>query len=64
MEENKTGVLLLLLGYVVPIFFRWQHEAAVRELEQVATDADREFQAREAAFRGREVHLEETLKAR
>ncbi|CAM9783522.1 unnamed protein product [Scytosiphon promiscuus] len=43
---------------------RCRHEAAARELEQIAADADREFQAKEAAFRGREAHLEETLKAR
>eukprot|EP00752_Nemacystus_decipiens_P012773 g11312.t1 len=43
---------------------RDQHEAAARELGQVAIDADREFQAKEAAFRGKEAHLEDTLKAR
>ncbi|CAM9205409.1 unnamed protein product [Hapterophycus canaliculatus] len=43
---------------------RDQHEAAVREFEQLASDADREFQAKEAAFRGREAHLEDTLNAR
>lgn len=41
-----------------------QHEAAARELGQVAIDADREFAAKEAAFRGKESHLEDTLKAR
>ena len=41
-----------------------QHETAARELGQVAIDADREFQAKEAAFRGKEAHLEDTLKAR
>lgn len=46
------------------IRYRLQHEAAARELGQVAIDADREFQAKEAAFRGKEAHLEDTLKAR
>lgn len=41
-----------------------QHEAAARELGQVAIDNDREFAAKEAAFRGKETHLEDTLKAR
>lgn len=41
-----------------------QHEAAAKELGQVAIDADREFAAKEAAFRGKEAHLEDTLKAR
>lgn len=41
-----------------------QHEAAARELGQVAIDADREFAAKEAALRGKGSHLEDTLKAR
>lgn len=41
-----------------------QHKVAARELGQVAIDADREFAAKEAAFRGKEAHLEDTLKAR
>ncbi|CAN0126190.1 unnamed protein product [Ectocarpus sp. 6 AP-2014] len=43
---------------------RDEHEAAARELRQDAVDADREFAAKEAAFRAKENHLDDTLKAR
>ncbi|CAM9903980.1 unnamed protein product [Pylaiella littoralis] len=43
---------------------RDQHDAAAKELGQVAIDAEREFAAKEAMFRGKEAHLEDTLKAR
>lgn len=44
--------------------FGVQHEAATKDLKQAALDAEREFTAKEAAFRSKESHLEGALKAR
>ncbi|CAM9212001.1 unnamed protein product, partial [Laminaria digitata] len=43
---------------------RDQHEAATKNLKQAALDAEREFTTKEAAFRSKESHLEDALKAR
>eukprot|EP00904_Undaria_pinnatifida_P010558 jgi/Undpi1/6632/HiC_scaffold_20.g09111.m1 len=43
---------------------RDEHEATAKDLKQAALDAEREFAAKEAAFKGKESHLEDALKAR
>lgn len=60
--------VLVPLAYPAPLppphAMAFQHEAAIKDLKQAALDAEREFTAKEVAFRGKESHLEDALKAR